>query len=72
MKFDFYRVLEGITQAIPVLAQAPALVATFEDIIESFEAADQATLKEALALARADNTEGHQRLQAKLAAAAQR
>ena len=72
MKFDFFKVLEGITQAVPVLGQAPALISLFEDMIERFDDQDQQMLKDALAIARADNDDGHARLQAKLAEAAKR
>jgi hypothetical protein len=72
MKFDFFKVLEGITQAIPILGQAPALIGLFEDVIESFDGDEQQTLKDALVVARADNDEGHARLQQKLADAAKR
>lgn len=72
MQFDFRSVLSGIAEAVPILAQAPALVSLFESVIESFDGQEQADLKEALADARADNDAGHARLQAKLAAAAQK
>ena len=71
MTFDFASVLKGIAEAAPVLAQAPALIALFGEVIESFDGKDQDELKEALADARADNDAGHARLQEKLARAAQ-
>lgn len=67
--FDFRTVLSSIAEAVPVLAQAPALVGLFENVIEGFDGQEQDDLKEALADARADNDEGHRRLQEKLRAA---
>ena len=69
---DFTTVLGAIAQAAPIINSAPALLHLFGDVIESFDDVDQAELKEALADARAENDEGHTRLQAKLAAAAKR
>jgi len=70
--FDFAKVLGAIAQAAPVLGQAPALIALFADMIDGFDGKDQDELKEALADARADDDEGHRRLQEKLAATAGR
>lgn len=69
---DFANVLGAIFQAAPILGQAPALVEVLRDVITTFDGDDQQELKDALADARADNDEGHARLQAKLAAAAER
>jgi hypothetical protein len=68
--FDYSKILSAIAQAAPIIGQAPALVGLFEDVIEGFGGKHQDDLKEALADARADNDEGHRRLQQKLTAAA--
>ena len=56
----------------PVLAKAPEFVALYQAAASVLDDADQATAKDALKDIQADNDEGHARLQAKLAAAAQR
>lgn len=56
----------------PIVARAPEFIAMYEAAIAVLNADDQAVAKEALADIQADNDEGHVRLQAKLAAAADR
>lgn len=70
--FTFATILGAIAQAAPVIAKAPELGKLLEDVIEGFGGKHQDELKDALADARADNDEGHRRLQEKLAAAAGR
>lgn len=69
---DLLKLLEILATARPVIAAAPEFVALFEAARELLDPEDQETAKEALADIQADNDEGHARLQAKLAAAAQR
>lgn len=54
----------------PAIASTSAFVAVFEEARSLLHPGDQDVAKEALDDLRADNTEGHQRFQAKLAAAA--
>lgn len=68
--------LSTLLNALPALGSAAARLPEFIELYNQAAAAlnpkDQATAKEALADIQADNDEGHARLQAKLAAAAQR
>ena len=56
----------------PVIAKTPEFVALYLAAAAALNPPDQATAKEALNDIRADNDVGHARLQAKLAAAAER
>lgn len=72
MKFNLSTVLELLPAIGSVAAALPQFKAVYDQIVDTFNENDQATLKEAYADLIADNDEGHARLQAKLAAAAQR
>lgn len=67
--------LANVLTAISVVGKAVAATAEFrdrfEELLSSHSEADQDTLRDALADLMADNDEGHARLQAKLAAAAE-
>lgn len=63
--------IENIIRAMTLAGSASAAFEQLlEQVVRLFGAADQATLKEAYAHARADNDEGHRRLQEKLSALA--
>jgi hypothetical protein len=70
--FDFTSVLKFLPVVGPVVAALPEFKSIFDQIVGTFGAHDQTLLKEAYEDLIADNDEGHARLQAKLAAAAQR
>jgi len=64
--------LASVLQALTLAGAASDAVASLVNTIAPlFSDEDQATLKEALADAQAENDEGHSRLQAKLAASSQ-
>lgn len=69
MKITLENVLRTMTLAGAAL---PAFKELLDQVMGLFAEADQATLREAYEDARADNDEGHKRLQAKLEAAARR
>jgi len=69
--FDLSSILRLLPVVGPVIAAAPEFKAIYDQITDTFDETDQGTLKEAYADLIADNDEGHARLQAKLAAAAQ-
>ena len=54
----------------PAVAALPEFKKVYDQIVATFGSGDQATLREAYADLMAENDEGHQRLQEKLAAAA--
>lgn len=56
----------------PAIAKLPEFKAVFDQIVSTFGESDQAVLKDAYADLMAENDAGHDRLQAKLAAAARR
>jgi hypothetical protein len=65
--------IEGLLKALTMAGAASEAVASLVELVTpTLGAKDQATLKEALADAQAENDEGHARLQAKLALAAKR
>jgi len=65
--------LENVLKALSLAGSAtPAVAALVNLVTPLLDRRDQATLKEALADAQADNDEGHRRLQEKLASAAKR
>jgi hypothetical protein len=72
MKFDLTSVLKLLPAVGPVVAALPEFKKVFDQIVGTFKTKDQAQLREAYEDLMADNDEGHARLQAKLAAAAQR
>jgi len=69
---DLTKLLSVLPIVGPVIAAAPEFVAIYQAAMAALDPADQETAKEALADIQADNDAGHDRLQAKLAAAAQR
>lgn len=68
--FDLKSVLAMLPAVGPVVAAAPAFKKVYDQIVGTFATKDQAVLKEAYADVVADNDEGHERLQEKLASAA--
>lgn len=72
MNFDLPTFLRAAQAIGPVLAALPAVRALFDQAAAALSDDDQATAKEALADLIADNDDGHERLQAKLDAAARR
>ena len=69
---DLKTLLNVLPAVGPVVAKIPEFIAMFNAAADLLDAPDQDTAKEALADIQADNDAGHARLQAKLAAAAQR
>lgn len=69
---DLTKLLSVLPIVGPAIAAAPEFVALFNVAKAALDPADQETAKQALADIQADNDAGHARLQAKLAAAAQR
>lgn len=72
MSFSTLDLLKLLPMVGPAIAATREFVERFELLIASKSEADQAELKAALADLRADNDEGHRRLQEKLEAAAKR
>lgn len=70
MTFNLATALKLLAQVPAVLAKAPEFVATFNQAVSAFKPTDQATAKEALEDIQAENDGRHERLQAKLDAAA--
>lgn len=70
--FDLSSVLKLLPAVGPVVAALPAFKEVYDQIVETFVDGDQDTLKEAYQDLMAENDEGHERLQAKLKAAAAR
>lgn len=71
--FDIEKAFNDVLAVMKTAGDAlPAVESVVNTFMPLFTTTDQATLKEALADARADNDEGYARLDAKLAAAAQR
>jgi len=68
--FNLASVLRLLPVVGPVIAAASEFKEIYDQLTATFHEKDQATLKEAYADLIADNDEGHARLQAKLAAAA--
>lgn len=69
---DLTKLLSVLPVVGPVIAAAPEFIALFNAAKDMLDPADQETAKQALADIQADNDAGHARLQAKLAAAANR
>lgn len=72
MNFSMTDILKLLPLVGPAVAATHEFVERFELLMRSKSAEDQAVLREALADLRADNDEGHRRLQDKLARAAER
>lgn len=73
MPIDINKVFADILAALKMAGSAaPAVESVVTTFLPLFNETDQATLKEALADAQAENDEGYARLDAKLAEAAQR
>lgn len=70
MTFDLPTVLNLLAKVPAVIAKAPEFVATFNQAISALHPTDQATAKEAMAEMQSENDDRHERLQAKLDAAA--
>ncbi len=70
--FDLKSILGLLPVVGPVVAALPAFKEVYDQIVATFAEKDQAVLKEAYVDIIADNDEGHERLQAKLAEAAKR
>lgn len=69
---DLLKLLELLPTANAAIARAPEFIALYEAVVEMLDPEDQETAKEALADVQADNNEGHDRYQSKLAEAAKR
>lgn len=61
--FTVAGILELLKLVGPVVAKAPAFVAVFNQIKDTFKEKDQATLQEAYRNLQEENTGGHERLQ---------
>ena len=70
--FDLKSILGLLPAVGPVIAALPEFKKVFDQIVGTFNTKDQAVLREAYEDIKADNDEGHARLQAKLAEAAKR
>lgn len=68
----FATLLRALPVVGPVVAALPEFKKLFDGVVDLLDEDDQAAAKEAYADLIADNDEGHARLQAKLAAAAER
>lgn len=63
--------LKALDAVGPVVAKVPAFIDLYNEATAALHPKDQDTAKAALADVQADNDEGHARLQAKLAQAAE-
>lgn len=72
MKFTLTDLLKLLPMVGPTIARTREFAERFETLIAGNSEAEQAELREALEDIRADNDEGHERLQAKLKAGAER
>lgn len=72
MKFDLQSLLGALPIIGPLAKAAPAVKSLIEAAIDTLNPADQPTAKAALVDLMAENKEGHERLQDKLADAAKR
>lgn len=70
--FNLSSILKLLPVVGPVVAALPEFKAVYDQIVSTFSTKDQAVLKDAYEDLMADNDEGHARLQAKLAEAANR
>lgn len=68
--FNLSSILKLLPAVGPVVAALPEFKAVYDQIVGTFATKDQAVLKDAYEDLMADNDEGHARLQAKLAEAA--
>jgi hypothetical protein len=72
MAFNLTDILKLLPAVGPVVAALPEFKKIYDDIVGTFKEQDQEVLREAYADLMAENDEGHARLQAKLAEAANR
>ena len=72
MAFNLSSILQLLPAVGPVVAALPEFKKVFDDIVGTFKEQDQDVLREAYDDLMAENDEGHARLQAKLAEAANR
>jgi hypothetical protein len=72
VKIPFLDILKMLPVVGPVVAQTAEFKERFEALLKPLEPSEQGKLRDALEDLRADNDEGHARLQDKLARASQR